>query len=480
MEFENIYLTLRKREYSCPINPYRQNMKLLKFLLSKHDIHEEVFSSECTIESKYKLFYDNLIVFNNKLQKYSNIFSKTCMKGIKIKFKSISSSKYGKIEDCLFSQCPVEDVSYLESLEQPHFYVISQNNWFLRINCHTCTVDKELYMTDLCKFKLIMWDVQEERLYLSATISEGGKKTFVFALFSVWPLRFQGVFSLSSKSFGFDMKEALLSENMLLVTSSDAMVRIFGLDCEFYSKPVNNLKFESLPVIPSIENYCRLLFEVPAPWDFFTVGGMPWHYIVFSSFSQSQFSVQCLRTRTVAKDGKLNIKNALLDPDKCFFYPDSSGKIVKVSNDSVELYNLKSDGYDKFNNPTCSVELLYMLDYSEEKRPVVTHTSSGRAIKKRTFPGAISENFHSKVQLVICEIDMDIIGVVTLSRCSSNVAAITFYEIDTGNYITKLEFAEAWDVNAEHDVKLDLDILYHYIKTNSKHVLIVYRLMSKS
>ncbi|XP_033024098.1 DDB1- and CUL4-associated factor 17 [Lacerta agilis] len=381
---------------------YRKNMGILRKLVCQEST---TFRNVWTTHSTSPIAYQSgRIYFDN----YRCCVSSTTPEP-RIIYQMPRRPRSEKIEDALLLECPVGEVLPSQSDYKPSLLVLTANNWLLRLSASTGEILEKVYLAPHCKFRYLSWDVPQEVMVvksaqqkLPAAARQAGIQRsvlFFLAVFRVLPLSFVGMLELDKKIFGNGMTDAVLSHNMLVVTHSTGLVRLYsfqaiseqfterqvdlGQECSWNGKAgiVGKYPF-GIPCNIKITDTPDLLFEVSSLENTFQIGGYPWHYIITPNKKKQKgiFHVCSLKDHTLAKNGIQYMECSSLEPDWISFHPDTSGRVLHVGPSLIKVLKLKES---EKNAEKQKVTEDFVIEAKRGDNNSVTVTASGRVVKKR-------------------------------------------------------------------------------------------------
>nr|XP_028605672.1 DDB1- and CUL4-associated factor 17 isoform X2 [Podarcis muralis]XP_028605683.1 DDB1- and CUL4-associated factor 17 isoform X2 [Podarcis muralis] len=393
-----------------------------------------------------------------------------------------------KIEDALLLECPVGEVLPTPSDYKPSLLVLTANNWLFRLSASTGEILEKVYLTSHCNFRYLSWDVPQEimvvksaQLKLPAAAQQAGIQQSVLsflAVFRVLPLSFIGMLELDKKIFGNSMTDATLSHNMLVVTHSSGLVRLYSFQAiseqftvcqvDLGQKYLNGRggivgKYPfGMPCNIKITGTPDLLFEVSSLENTFQIGGYPWHYIITPNKKKQRgiFHVCSLKDHALAKNGIQDMECSSLEPDWISFHPDTSGRVLHVGPSLIKVLKLK-ESENNAEQQEVTEDFVIRANRRNNIKNSVTVTASGRVVKKRMTlldddPG--QETF----KIVDYEDELNLLSVVAVTQIGADGAAhLDFHCNEFGTRLKSIPFAESWDVTYNHEVYFDRNIVVH-------------------
>ncbi|XP_034991344.2 DDB1- and CUL4-associated factor 17 isoform X3 [Zootoca vivipara] len=394
-----------------------------------------------------------------------------------------------KIEDALLLECPVGDVLPSPSDYKPSLLVLTANNWLLRLSASTGEVLEKVYLASHCKFRYLSWDVPQEVMVVksaqqklpAAARQVGIQRSVLFflAVFRVLPLSFIGMLELDKKIFGNGMTDAMLSHNMLVVTHSAGLVRLYsfqaiseqftecqvdlGQECSWNGKAgiVGKYPF-GIPCNIKITDTPDLLFEVSSLENTFEIGGYPWHYIITPNKKKQKgiFHVCSLKDHTLAKNGIQDMECSSLEPDWISFHQDTSGRVLHVGPSLIKVLKLK-ESENNAEQQEITEDFVIEANRGDNVKNSVTVTAFGRVVKKRMTlldddPG--QETF----KIVDYEDELNLLSIVAVTQIGAYGAAhLDLHCNEYGTRLKSIPFAESWDVTYNHEVYFDRNVVVH-------------------
>nr|XP_028605693.1 DDB1- and CUL4-associated factor 17 isoform X3 [Podarcis muralis] len=323
--------------------------------------------------------------------------------------------------------------------------------------------------------------VKSAQLKLPAAAQQAGIQQSVLsflAVFRVLPLSFIGMLELDKKIFGNSMTDATLSHNMLVVTHSSGLVRLYSFQAiseqftvcqvDLGQKYLNGRggivgKYPfGMPCNIKITGTPDLLFEVSSLENTFQIGGYPWHYIITPNKKKQRgiFHVCSLKDHALAKNGIQDMECSSLEPDWISFHPDTSGRVLHVGPSLIKVLKLK-ESENNAEQQEVTEDFVIRANRRNNIKNSVTVTASGRVVKKRMTlldddPG--QETF----KIVDYEDELNLLSVVAVTQIGADGAAhLDFHCNEFGTRLKSIPFAESWDVTYNHEVYFDRNIVVH-------------------
>ena len=477
---KNVCCVLRNREYGEK-NYYRSNLLILKDLITEET---NDFTDFWRNESRHCLIVESFHVLENNMRKCYTTNTYSTPFGLYNIDKQIS--RYGPIREYITSRGPVENTNGESQLS---VYAVTRKNYLLHLNIATGKIVHALLLSTEYSFIKIDWDVTEERFYVSSTKTKNQTSPFMaLQIFSVWPLRYNGLFEIHPKMFGDKMSDVMLSDYMLTVSYTNNFVRFFKFPspstCFSETPFLHNVasallkSMEELSLKINLASSPEMLLEVPAPHSILSIGGMPWHYIITEKSCQHLWEIKSLETNIKCHKGFIGSHEAQLDPDQLFFHPHDSEKIVLLEKNLVTVYKIDSD--DIRASSAYKLKELYTITAKEmdTSSKLIRYTSSGREIKPTIKDTSLSSSYNL-MQCLSFEDELDFIVVTTIFQdvSSSNWHGIVhIHNNRDGKLLRSYKMSEIWDLDAIHGVEMDLDTIYHFTKDKGKYVLYIHRL----
>ncbi|XP_034991317.2 DDB1- and CUL4-associated factor 17 isoform X2 [Zootoca vivipara] len=461
---------------------YRKNMGILrKLVCQENTTFRNVWTTHSTSPIAYqsgRIYFDNY---------------RCCVSGTtpepRIIYQMPRRPRSEKIEDALLLECPVGDVLPSPSDYKPSLLVLTANNWLLRLSASTGEVLEKVYLASHCKFRYLSWDVPQEVMVVksaqqklpAAARQVGIQRSVLFflAVFRVLPLSFIGMLELDKKIFGNGMTDAMLSHNMLVVTHSAGLVRLYsfqaiseqftecqvdlGQECSWNGKAgiVGKYPF-GIPCNIKITDTPDLLFEVSSLENTFEIGGYPWHYIITPNKKKQKgiFHVCSLKDHTLAKNGIQDMECSSLEPDWISFHQDTSGRVLHVGPSLIKVLKLK-ESENNAEQQEITEDFVIEANRGDNVKNSVTVTAFGRVVKKRMTlldddPG--QETF----KIVDYEDELNLLSIVAVTQIGAYGAAhLDLHCNEYGTRLKSIPFAESWDVTYNHEVYFDRNVVVH-------------------
>ncbi|KAK2192397.1 hypothetical protein NP493_30g02015 [Ridgeia piscesae] len=445
----NIFYLIRVREYMKKPT-YRLGFKIIRTVVCEKDIP---FQKVWEKHSNQPITYEGgQLYFSN----YTKCYTCFGLGGVPCLLYSLTNHHTTeKIEDCLvcygsLDKIPIEHKGYRPSL------LALKNSWLMRYDLETGAMLEQVYLSPALKFKHLAWDTAME-YFVARTVQmdvrgqshQENKTLLVLAVFSVFPLQFVAMLEVSTHVFCRDICSCMMSDGLLLVMHQNNFIRFYSFDhilkqgqlqsASLYTQcgqvgGVVGIPPYGLPVNVTLTACPDVLFEVRSVEHYLCIGGIPWHYIFTPRGQDGCYHVFTLDSRQLIGAGRIDLKVATLEPDKCNFHPD--GRIIHTSEHEIR----------KVIQPK--------------------YTSSGRPIRRTTrFSEDALDDSLNTIQTVDYEDELDlIVTVVTEMKHGDLQAKVKVYDNETGRFIRDIELDEPWAEFSEHVVILDLDTIIHTVK----------------
>jgi hypothetical protein len=171
-----------------------------------------------------------------------------------------------------------------------------------------------------------------------------------------------------------------------------------------------------------------------------------------------------------------------VEPDKCYFHADDSGRILHIGANEVRLLKLQQSE-DK-NSSQCSlveqISIRASNQAATQQNKTMKFSSSGRAIRKTYTEDHDVDLSYQCIQSVDHENELDLL-VVNIATQSpdqeSFLGSVCFHDNYTGTMLKEVQFEEVWNEFCDHVVAVDLDTIIHIAKDPyRKFICYVYRL----
>ncbi|XP_070561382.1 DDB1- and CUL4-associated factor 17-like isoform X2 [Ptychodera flava] len=482
---KNVVFDIRAKELSSNGNLYRRNMKIVRKLI-------------CQDTARYKLAWE-------KHSKSPIAFEGYGINGLpQPLYKLPVCAPSQKLEDALMCSIELDKLILEHKGWRPALLALAADNRLVRYDLQTGEVLQDIFLSSRYKFRHLSWETDPCTILLrsihtkhtamarAAGISQ--PLLMVLAVFSVFPLEFVGMLEIDKNIFGKDVSDAAIAQSTLVITHQNGMVKLYsfqnileehthlharlGKQCEGLQGIVGSPPL-GVPCSIKLRACPPALFQVQC--HSLQIGGFPWHYIIspYKQRDRGSFLVHCYATEKQAINGVLDFDSLSVEPDKCLFHPDDSGRILHRGPNSLRILRTEARG-----NGETEVQQCFEIKSSWRPTPTengaidgMTLTSSGRLVKKRIYDVSVDPEYET-IQSVDYENDLDIIGVTALNFDDETIRGyVCFYDNMTGQHLKEIPLEEPWEENCDHTVCIDLDIIIHIVKYPSrKFVCYLYRL----
>ncbi|XP_077998672.1 DDB1- and CUL4-associated factor 17-like [Glandiceps talaboti] len=500
---KNIIFDLLEKEIPSHGNLHRRNLKIMRKLVCQESSKYKMVWDK---HSKYPVnFEDNKLYFDN----YRSCYTCCGRNGVpQLLYKLPSCPPSEKIEDALMCSIQLDKLLPENRGWRPSFFALAADNRLVRYDLKTGELLQDVFLSRRYKFRHLSWETDPKTLILrsihtkhtamarAAGISQ--PLVMVLAVFSVFPLEFLAMLEIDKNIFGRDVVDAMIAHSTLVVTHQSGVVKLYsfqnilqehtylharlGSPCDGMQGIVGRPPM-GVPCNIKLTECPPALFEVRC--HSLQIGGFPWHYIItpHKACDAGSFHIYCYDSQKQAIKGVLDYDFSSLEPDKCLFHPDDSGRILHIGANTLSVYGIKKHDDGKTEVYNC-----FEIDTSD-KRKVTNNktglggmmlTSSGRVIKKRFQDVGIDPEYES-IQSVDYEDDMDLIGLTVVGSENfdddHSKGFVSFYDNSTGIHLKDIPFQEPWNENYDHTVCIDIDVIVHIVKEPSrKFHCYVYRL----
>jgi hypothetical protein len=283
-----------------------------------------------------------------------------------------------------------------------------------------------------------------------------------FIIFDVHPIRLRASFKIDQRVFGYDVKDASIDGDILLLyLSNKKLCRIYNLKqllknstiCspQLGDKIEDKLVGRSpmgIPLTVDIKEIPPVLLEVASSsQNGVSFGGCPFHYIHSSVKNSSLFTLRSIVNSAMVWE--FSSSDLTLNSDLVEFHFDDYQRMFQIVGGTLKCYHMSVN-----NKGETSVDLCYVIDFndavSEEQTPanVPVVTRSGRTVKK-----LVNYDSFTSQQCLIHEVDyeneLDLVYAVVTNGGSPSSTFLVFFDDWTGN-ILKTFPLETWQEVGDH------------------------------
>ncbi|XP_013383601.1 DDB1- and CUL4-associated factor 17-like [Lingula anatina] len=260
-----------------------------------------------------------------------------------------------KIEEGIICQSTLEELCVEHKGCKPAFLALTADNWLVRHDLETGHKLQEVFLSNKYKFRHLSWESDLYTIVLRSTHSKLASVArqagfthsplMSLAVFTVFPLNIVAVMEVSKQVFGHDVTDAMISQGLLVVMHQGGGVRLYSFETVLLEGKQFNLSLQSthpggrgktgsypdgIPCNVNLKEAPPVLFHVRCSEHNLQLGGIPWHYMLCPQGQRGFFHVYSLDKQHLAEEGILDMEILSVEPDKAFFHPDDSGRIVHV------------------------------------------------------------------------------------------------------------------------------------------------------
>eukprot|EP00731_Ephydatia_muelleri_P015127 Em0008g847a len=314
------------------------------------------------------------------------------------------------------------------------------------------------------------------------------------AIFKVQPLELLANIPIDKKVFGYDIREVMVQEDILVVVHCSRYYRFYSLpwilaNCTVLRTEIGaRVAMEGgregivgqedfgIPITVKIEECPPVLFAVKSGTETgVTFGGSPTVYIT-SQPHDKVYSIMSFPTGEEVGQVRAGASGeSSFHSDVVEFHFDDYQKILYITGTTLRCYCI-SHGYD---SPQ-SLVTLYNIDFKQlhVQREQTFVTQYGRVVKRRKPPPNVYNDFSSAIQDVDYENEVDLLhAVITLPEGQDGTkATLCFIDEPTGRVVKEVPLP-TWEPDEDNSIYYELDCIIHLVHSSNRSLCHYYRLV---
>ncbi|CAI8048148.1 DDB1- and CUL4-associated factor 17 [Geodia barretti] len=394
--------------------------------------------------------------------------------------------------------------------QRPCLLVQTTDGWLKILDACSGECLRSAFVSSIIKFSSLDWADYYHTIQLKSTVSQirrsGSRglppptsdRLMIMYIFKIHPLQLAGSFSLNRSVFGAKIRDAELSEDVLVVSHSNNTFNFYSFrwmlkHCTVLEASLGEwLEMDGggrcgivgepgfgVPLTMNIKECPPLLFTTQSSLGYgVQFGGSP---AVFCHNSVPKFPdvfhIRALSGRHLVAE--LKNECPTMNDDVANFHFDNYQRFIHIHGCTYSSYKIRhADGQPHRLEKQYSVDFKQQspIGYQLEQQDTPVITLSGRVVKRRSTDGGFND-LSSSLHKVELEDEVDLVfAVVTLPAGDDDVSAYLFFLDDKTGTILKTVEIPTWKQGLSNLIDYELDCILHVVQDGATSTCHYYRL----